>query len=863
MKKLHIIPHTHWDREWYMPFEQHRYRLVELMDDLLEVMKNDKEYKYFHMDGQVIPILDYLEVKPSRKDEVLKLIALDKIQIGPWYILQDEYLISSEANVRNMLIGLKLSKSLGAKPVMTGYFPDSFGNISQAPQILKKFGIETAVFGRGLNEVGFNNEIISQKGINKSEVNWQSPDGSTVACVMFANWYCNAIDLPLSGKENTERFQKIIDNTQKFSHLDDLLGMNGCDHTPIQKDLTSALNHARKTIPDVEIIHSNMKDYLDIVLKHKNRYGLVQGEIAGQLTRGYHLLINTASSRVDLKKLNHQAQVTLEKRAEPIAAIAHHYGIRHDSEYFDYAWKLLMENHPHDSICSCSVDPVHDEMTTRFNKVIQVADLIEAEAARKYLSQLDTTSFKGKVLAVFNPYPFKVTKPIKAHVDFLVGEGVKAIELLDCYGQKLEVTYSLLENQFTYELPKDRFRQVHYVDHFEVEFIAHDLNPLGFTLFDVVPTNSGLIENNQTDDRIMENEFIRVTINLDGSFNIYDKLTHGYQFNLNTFEYTLDIGNEYNYEQSIDRFKLLTNNQKAEIRLILENKLKKVYQIKHVLKVPKGVENQKRSLDTVKTEMISTYTLYQNSKSVDIETTITNQAENFRIRALFPNKINTKKVDADGQFDIVERDIMPWEGWENPSNTQRFQAFVQLKDDEQGLQVAAQGLLEYEVLRFDDNTLALTLLRGTGELGDWGIFPTPKSQMKGTHKLAYQVTLFEPKDTYQVARLGYIYNGLDLKTYQTSSHQTGPLKAESFASYEESRIHMSAFKKAEYEDAHILRLYNISPKKVALKLKINKDYKQVYLATLGEEEIKLLEMKDHQVVLNFGPKEIHTLKFKS
>src|SRR5690606_39206240 len=163
-----------------------------------------------HMDGQVIPILDYLQIKPHMKDKVLKLIQEDKLQIGPWYILQDEYLISSEANVRNMIVGLKLCASLGAKPVMTGYFPDSFGNIAQAPQILKGFGIKTAVFGRGLNEVGFNNEIISRKGINKSEVNWMSPDGSTVTCAMFANWYCNAIDLPITGKENTERFQRII-----------------------------------------------------------------------------------------------------------------------------------------------------------------------------------------------------------------------------------------------------------------------------------------------------------------------------------------------------------------------------------------------------------------------------------------------------------------------------------------------------------------------------------------------------------------------------------------------------------------------------------------------------------------------------
>ena len=137
-KTLHIVSHSHWDREWYMSFEQHRMRLVELFDTLIETMENHPEYKYYHMDGQYVVIEDYLEVRPQMKDRLFKLIGEDRIQIGPWYVLQDEYLTSGEANVRNMLYGIKLCKSIGADPVMCGYFPDAFGNISQAPQILRK-----------------------------------------------------------------------------------------------------------------------------------------------------------------------------------------------------------------------------------------------------------------------------------------------------------------------------------------------------------------------------------------------------------------------------------------------------------------------------------------------------------------------------------------------------------------------------------------------------------------------------------------------------------------------------------------------------------------------------------------------------
>ena len=153
-KTLHVIPHSHWDREWYLPFEKHRVRLIELFDRLIEVMEQNEDYTYYHMDGQYIVIEDYLEIRPQMRDRLLALVRAGRIQVGPWYILQDEYLTSGEANVRNMLYGIKLCREIGAAPVETGYFPDAFGNISQAPQIVRGFGFDNAVFGRGINDVG-------------------------------------------------------------------------------------------------------------------------------------------------------------------------------------------------------------------------------------------------------------------------------------------------------------------------------------------------------------------------------------------------------------------------------------------------------------------------------------------------------------------------------------------------------------------------------------------------------------------------------------------------------------------------------------------------------------------------------------
>ena len=146
---VHIISHSHWDREWYLPFESHRMQLVELFDNLFDLFENDPEFKSFHLDGQTIVLDDYLEIRPENRDKVQRYIDEGKLKIGPFYILQDDYLISSEANVRNTLIGQAEAAKWG-KSTQIGYFPDTFGNMGQAPQILQKSGIHVAAFGRGV-----------------------------------------------------------------------------------------------------------------------------------------------------------------------------------------------------------------------------------------------------------------------------------------------------------------------------------------------------------------------------------------------------------------------------------------------------------------------------------------------------------------------------------------------------------------------------------------------------------------------------------------------------------------------------------------------------------------------------------------
>ena len=439
-KTLHVIPHSHWDREWYLPFEKHRVRLVELFDRLIEVMEQNEDYTYYHMDGQYVVIDDYLEIRPQMRDRLLALVRANRIQVGPWYILQDEYLTSGEANVRNMLYGIKLCREIGAEPVETGYFPDAFGNVSQAPQIVRGFGFDNAVFGRGINDVAADNQIVKENGITTSELLWRAPDGSEVMGVLFANWYHNAMELPADPAALKDRIAAIAASTSRFARTDHLLGMNGCDHQPIQTDLHKVIALANEVQDEVIVKQSNFKDYIAELRPYKDTFPVFEGEINGQLSAGACPLICTASAHVDIKQKNHDVQHLLERIAEPLSVIAKQNGGEYSSDLLLYAWKKLMQNHPHDSICACSCDEIYEEMKTRFAKSAACGEELR-DAALDYLAAtVNTADADGDAtILVLSLEPNQSVVTVTANVDFDLADDTKAIAVFDENGNEIPV----------------------------------------------------------------------------------------------------------------------------------------------------------------------------------------------------------------------------------------------------------------------------------------------------------------------------------------------------------------------------------------------------------------------------------------
>lgn len=835
-----------------MTFEQHRFRLVKLLDSLIDRMEGEEDFHAFHLDGQMILIRDYLEIRPERRESLLRLVRENRIQVGPWFVLQDEYLTSGEAAVRNMAAGLRLCRELGVEPVPVGYMPDAFGNISQIPQLLAGFEIGAAVFGRGLNVMGADNKVMDTDAVKSTEVRWRSPDGSEVLGIMMANWYNNANELPVDPVEAANRLQNIVQAASRLASTPHLLGMNGCDHQPVQLNLPKALSAMQASTDEVEVRFSSMKEYVEAVSPYKEQLPIVEGELAGQGTSGWGLLENTASSRIDLKQKNHRVQNCLEREAEPFSVLAYKVGGRYDRDYLRYAWETLMQNHPHDSICCCSIDDVHREISTRFDKAQQVAKLLAQQAMGDVADRINTAGLDGYPVVVFNKEPYAVTERVEVFVDLPEDAPEASLSLVDAQGRDIQAAVEPLGRTFSYTLPDDAFRVVTYVNRYKLTFESA-LPALGWSVFTARPTaQPAKYSLLSCTEREAENNYVALRIQDDGSLVLRDKKSGREYRNFLLFEDGADKGDEYTYCPIPDGTVVTTRGFPADISIVQHTPFSVTYRIAQKMPTAHGAELGLASLVTLNVQ----------SPRVDVRTEIENTAENHRLRVLFPTDIDTDVVYADGQFDILCRPIVPGPKWTNPVHTQRCQQFIELRDSMGGVVVAGRGLHEYEILPAG-NVMALTLLRAVGRLGDWGVFPTPDSQMLGRHTVEYALVVAGPTETERAAahRAACAFSEMAVQWLQTGRH--GGLLPLCRSDYEVKGdfIRLSSLKLCDDRDTVLMRLYNTSHKPQNASIRLPEDVRAAWLLNLREERQASCGLVDGLLTLSIQPKQIVTLEF--
>ena len=886
---VHIISHSHWDREWYQSFESHRMKLIELVDNILDKAENDPEFGGFFLDGQVIAIDDYLEIRPEKRAQVEKCIREGKVQTGPWYILQDEFLTSGEACVRNLQVGMQEAEQYGAVGNV-GYFPDAFGNAGQMPQVLKQAGMDAVVFGRGVKPIGPNNKVTGgQYESTYSEMMWASPDGTKLPGILFANWYNNGVEIPVDEAEAKVYWDKKLADARKFAATHQLLMMNGCDHQPLQKNITEAIRVARKLYPDVEFIHSDFKKYVEAMEKEiSENFSTVKGELTSQETDGRWTLANTASSWIGLKQDNRAGETALERKAEPAAAMADVMGKAYPEDQMIYSWKKLMQNHPHDSICGCSVDEVNEEMKTRFAKSRQVADAIYDESVEYLTNKVNTAALPGdgeKIpFVVWNTSGETKSQVVEKELhlfrdyNLFVWDGYETAEkvefpamvLRDADGNVVPAKIADAGVAFGYDLPDDRFRQPYMAKKVLVTFEA-EVPALGYRTYYLETAEQAQdVDVVSADENVLENDAVKVVVNADGSYNLLDKKTGRMYENLGFYEDTGDMGNEYIYIQDSGKQVVSTKGMTAEISCVERNAFRTVVEICHKMMVPSGMGEEllrqremcidpytrvaNRSSELVEMDVKTVLTLEKSAKGLRVATTICNQAKDHRVRVILPTGLDTSMHMADSAFEVVRRNNRHNDTWTNPCGCERQQCFVAMEDAKGGLLVANRGLYEYEILEDQGNAVAVTLLRCVAEMGDWGYFPTPKAQQIGTFCLEFEVVPFAAGETGDAFREGYAFQE-DLTVEQAGLERAflrkpGQVKPElvegelplemSFLAFEGDGIHMTAFKKGQKKDDLFVRFVNNMEHEEVLSFKKEDWMKEVYRSNVIEEKGDLM-----------------------
>ncbi|HEV8179487.1 MAG TPA: glycosyl hydrolase-related protein [Gaiellaceae bacterium] len=376
-----VVPHTHWDREWYLPFEQFRLKLGAVVDGVLDTLERGASFTSFTLDGQAIVLEDYLEARPENETRLRALLAAGRLEVGPSYVLPDEILVGGESLVRNLLLGRRVCRRFGVEPSGAGYIPDSFGHPAQLPQILAGFGIRTFLFSRGLGDE------IDDVGV---VFRWRAGPQEVVACQMLPHydnfarltWYDDAEQRV---RAIVERFGELV----RRAGGDEILLANGSDHLPIEPELPEILTGLEGTF-DAAFRIGRYDEYAP----DKTSLPEHAGELVG--SRLQNVLRGVNSARIYLKQANERA----ERRLLSIETAAALRTLREDGPYpaadLRLAWRDLLRNHPHDSICGCSCDEVHRDMLVRYEQLDRTLDLVEREALGVGGALVNTLPFRRR-----------------------------------------------------------------------------------------------------------------------------------------------------------------------------------------------------------------------------------------------------------------------------------------------------------------------------------------------------------------------------------------------------------------------------------------------------------------------------------
>lgn len=913
-RTFHIISNTHWDREWRFPFQINRQMLVNMIDKVLEILESEPNYKAFHLDSQSIVIEDYLEIKPQNHERISKLVKDKRLFIGPWYVLPDEFQVGGENLIRNLLIGHKICRAIG-RVSKVGYSPFSWGQISQLPQIYSNFGIDFVMFYRGVNSLD----------APKAEFIWEGADGTQVLASRFStmprynfyfyiyrpvlfnefpstikfDWtresllfhfadlslyetdYFNPKPAETFFEENIKlQVEKIIKEQAEDFISPHIIWMEGHDSSGPHIGTIKIIEAIKKHFPDLKVIHSTLEDYAEAVKESidKSKLKLLKGERRSTQfdLRSGNLWGYTISARMDLKIRNFDCERWLQFYAEPFYNFASILGLDNNDKYLELAWKLFVQNSAHDSIGGCSLDEIHEDMINRYKNVKEISTGIYSKALQFILSNGDLIQKnvpEENYLSAFNPTSYVRSEIIPFVIDVPKEFAKDSIRIFDFAGEEMEIQISKsCDTQVNLEQMIDRPMFVDVVRYFGYANLK-SIPSFGYKTFKVIPseayTNSKKILKSTNGKFILENEYLKVKINKNGTFDIFDKVTNKKFSNLGYFYDEGESGHAWVHKA--EKPFVTTLKSSPKIKIIENGLLCSKILIKHKFKIPSRkmriFSNRKIKSKGSTIPISLELSLTKNSKRVDLKITLNNNVENHRIRIMFPTGLNAEYHYGEGQFDVVKRAVKRIDAanWiEPPMYDFPLHNFVDVNDGKNGLAILVDGLKEYEVLEDKKRTIAITLLRAFSYV----IIPSTieeyldkkGSQCLGNHQFRLSILPHAGNWDEGLVFPEAIKFNQQISLVETNNITRENLNPTSFIQIKPENLIFSCFKKSEDNKAFVLRVYNPTEKNLKGELIFHWKLKEVYQVNLEEEIQKSINFENDSIQIEIAPKKIISLK---
>jgi len=897
----HYISGTHWDREWYRPFQEYRVLLVEIIDSLLDLMETNRDFKYFHLDGQTCVLRDYTEVRPERADRLAARIREGRILIGPWFTMPDLFCPGDEALLRNLLLGRRISREWGVEPMPVAYTCDMFGHPSQMPQIYRGFDLRHCVLGRGTNE-----------HTTPAFFTWKAPDGSSVFCFKLqdAMGYGAFVgsrhilehappdaDPRAIEAKAKESLASYVDYEARRSNGRVLCLIDALDHMPPATDAPRYLRILHEACPNVRARHSTLPAFFEEAEKTATRVPTRAGELRepSKNRNGYLWLIpNCVSSRVRMKQANDACQTLLERWVEPLLAVAALQGADLPERFLRIAWEHVVTNHAHDSICGCSIDQVHRDMMHRFDQARVLGEQLRNRAFGALTAPCaDLAKAEHEfTLTLANPVPLRRREVVVFHVDlptdypaffhegFRGAQDIKAFTLHDPSGAEVPyqrlaiVPRSIERTRFALPAVASQGEFARYTLAAEVE-----LPGLGFTSLLVRPSPTAVrrVGSLRTGPAAAENEFLALAVAPNGTLTLTDKSTDETYGGLLTFEDRSEIGDGWFHAHSETDEIALSTGSAAQVSVVHDGPEIVTFRIATTMSVPARYDRvaERRSAERVDLALTSLVSLRRGAKTIEVETTVENTAEDHRLRLLLPtDAAGASAYLAHHPFDLVERSIAldpATAAWQEMEQAEKpFLGLQAVGARKRGLAfLSAGGPHEGGVADDARRTMLVTLLRSyrrtVGTPGE------PDGLERGA--LTYRYALMPFAGTLPraeaLAQLARLQGGL--LTRQTGRCSSGyPAmagKAKPHQAHLEQatgRLVVSAVKPPEAGEGLIVRLWNPTGKKQRDTLTLWTKVKRATRAKLCEDAARGPKptVKGNTVTIEAGPHEIVTVRLE-